>query len=66
MLAWMVRGSLRFNQEGLKVPDEVRAAVARYRAEEDIIGKFIEERCIEKDSAEITKGVLYQAYQGLV
>jgi putative DNA primase/helicase len=63
VLAWMVRGSLRFNQERLKVPGEVRAAVERYRAEEDIIGKFIEERCIEKDSAEITKGVLYQAYK---
>ncbi len=44
VLAWMVRGCLRFNQEGLTVPDQVRAAVARYRAEEDIIGKFIEER----------------------
>ena len=62
ILAWMVRGCLRFNQEGLKVPDQVRAAVARYRAEEDILGNFIAERCIEKDSAETTKGVLYQAY----
>ena len=62
VLAWMVRGCLRFNREGLKVPDQVRAAVARYRAEEDIIGNFIAERCIEKDSAETPKGVLYQAY----
>jgi len=63
VLAWMVRGCLRFIKEGLKVPDKVKAAVERYRVEEDILGNFIAERCIEKDSIETTKGALYQAYK---
>ncbi len=63
ILAWMVRGCLRFQQQGLQAPDKVRAAVARYRGEEDILGHFITERCIEIETAEVSKGALYRVYK---
>jgi putative DNA primase/helicase len=63
ILAWMVRGCLRYQQEGLKAPDQVYADVARYRAEEDILGNFIAERCAESETGTTAKGALYRAYK---
>lgn len=43
VLAWMVRGCLEWQRRGLDPPPAVRAAVAEYRRDEDLIGEFIEE-----------------------
>jgi len=43
ILAWMVRGCLQWQERGLDPPPAVRAAVAKYRHEEDIIGDFVDE-----------------------
>ena len=46
ILAWLVRGCLTWQKEGLNAPDVVQAATASYRKDEDIIGRFIDERLI--------------------
>lgn len=45
ILAWLVRGCLDWQKNGLGMPPEVVEATAEYRNEEDIFGQFIEERC---------------------
>ena len=62
ILAWMVRGCLEWQKERLGFPEEVREATAEYRAEMDLIGDFIEERCEVSKDAEVTSQELYQAY----
>ena len=46
ILAWLVRGCLAWQREGLKPPDMVRAATEEYREGEDDIARFISECCV--------------------
>jgi P4 family phage/plasmid primase-like protien len=41
ILRWVVDGARQFITSGLTPPDAVRAATDRYRADEDVIGRFI-------------------------
>ncbi|HEY9310265.1 MAG TPA: phage/plasmid primase, P4 family [Microbacterium sp.] len=45
ILAWIIRGAVDYAADGLRTPDEVLAATDTYRAEEDHLGRFVEERC---------------------
>ena len=62
ILAWMVRGCLKYQENGLAVPDKVKAAVDEYRNAEDVIGQFIEDTCIIQETAETQAGKMYAAY----
>jgi putative DNA primase/helicase len=45
ILAWLVRGCLAWQNRGLEEPDAIRKATAAYRKAEDVLGRWIEERC---------------------
>jgi putative DNA primase/helicase len=45
ILAWLVRGCLEWQQHGLGQPPEVTAATGEYRAEMDVVARFIAECC---------------------
>lgn len=63
ILAWMVRGCVRWNQEGLGVPEAVRSATSGYRHESDAVGRFIEECCERVPGVELPKADLYVRYK---
>jgi putative DNA primase/helicase len=63
VLAWMVRGCLEWQREGLGDPEKVRAATEGYRAEQDALAAFIEERCVVGPEAWVKFSDLYAAYQ---
>ncbi len=46
ILAWAVRGCLRWQQEGLGLPGAVKQATDEYQREADIVGEFMEEQCV--------------------
>ena len=62
ILSWAVAGCLAWQREGLGLPEEVSAATESYRAEQDVLGAFLRERCIQEPTAEVAKTDLYQAY----
>jgi putative DNA primase/helicase len=62
ILAWLVRGCLSWQDHGLVVPDEVKAATEDYRKEMDVLGDFLTESCILAPGATATAGDLYSAY----
>lgn len=62
ILAWMIRGCLEWQRGGLDPPPEVLAATQDYRAEEDILSRFVAERCVQGEKAQIPAGVFYEAY----
>ncbi len=64
ILAWLVRGALEYQRTGLQPPEAVRAATLEYRQDEDIIGHFLQDRCIEGASYKVRSAELYEAYQG--
>jgi putative DNA primase/helicase len=52
ILAWMVRGLVEWRKHGLMEPEEVKAATATYRADEDLIVRFMnEEASVGNDEA---------------
>ena len=53
ILAWAVQGCLKWQQEGLGMPEVVKAATESYREEMDIIGQFLEERCVVDPRASV-------------
>jgi len=45
ILAWLVRGCLRWQKEGLVIPQSVRDETARYREEMDTLKDFFDQCC---------------------
>ncbi len=43
VLAWIVRGCLLWREDGLQVPESVRAATAAYRRDQDPLADFVDE-----------------------
>lgn len=64
ILRWAVDGYLAWQHEGLGMPDEVRDATEAFRAEMDVLGDFLAERCILADDGEVSARLLYEAYLG--
>jgi putative DNA primase/helicase len=46
ILAWLVRGCLAWQREGLGLPPAVSAAVEQYRQHEDFLSEFYEDCCV--------------------
>jgi phage/plasmid-associated DNA primase len=47
---------------GLKPPAEVTEATGSYRHDNDLVGQFIEARCIEQPTAKSTSKALHEGY----
>lgn len=62
ILAWLVRGCLSWQREGLLPPRVVKAATEEYRAEEDTLSQFIAECCVISEGAKTGGLKLYEAY----
>ena len=64
VLNWAMAGCLAWLEGGLQEPEAVRAATESYRADQDIIGGFIEDRAELDPSATETTKALRTAYEG--
>lgn len=62
ILAWAVRGCLDWQRDGLGMPAAVAAATDTYRAEQDVLGQFIDDCCVIETFATVRATGLYQAY----
>ncbi len=63
IFAWAVQGCRDWQENGLQEPPEVWQATTEYRDEMDVLGAFIEDRCVEEEGTRSTATVLYDAYQ---
>ncbi len=64
ILRWIIEGAVEYAAGGLPTPADVLAATDTYRAEEDHLGRFIEERCSTGggDTARVEMSELRRAY----
>ncbi|MEP7308204.1 MAG: phage/plasmid primase, P4 family [Acidobacteriota bacterium] len=62
VLAWIVRGAVRYHAEGLEPPASIRAATAAYREDSDPLAAFLEETCDLEPTAEVGAKELYEHY----
>jgi len=63
ILAWMVRGAVKWRKYGLGEPQEVSAATDGYRSEQDFLAPFLTECCAIQDGAEESIGKVYDRFK---
>jgi putative DNA primase/helicase len=63
ILAWMVRGCLSWQRQGLAPPSKVTEATEAYRKEMDVLQGFLDEKCVIHPTAQATASALFKAYQ---
>jgi len=61
ILNWAIEGCLKWQQDGIGIPDAIQAATADYRSRMDIVGRFIDEQC--ETEGECQASALYQAFR---
>lgn len=62
ILAWLVKGSILWQERGLDPPKIVLKAGHAYKEEEDILGPYIEECCYVDPEAKVGASELYDSY----
>jgi putative DNA primase/helicase len=62
ILNWAVEGCLRWRAEGLEAPAEVHSSTKAYQDEMDVLGDFLEERCITGSVLSVPAADLFKAY----
>jgi putative DNA primase/helicase len=64
VLAWLVRGCLAWQRDGLCTPSCVMAATEAYEQEQSLIGPFIEEQCVTGNSSYRIRALeLYEGFR---
>jgi len=62
LLNWALEGHRVWKANGLKPPAEVTEATGSYRQDNDLVGQFIDDRCVRQPTAKCTSKVLYEGY----
>lgn len=62
ILAWLIRGCLKWQKYGLNPPREITDATAQYRRDEDLLEDFIEECCLREPGARGKSSDLYNRF----
>lgn len=62
ILNWCIAGAVRWNSDGLGLPEKVRLAVSNYKEDQDILGDFVSERLETVIGFSVKKSEVYQAY----
>jgi putative DNA primase/helicase len=63
ILAWLVRGCLEWQTEGLNPPADVLEAIEEYRLEQDILGAWLAAHCEEGTNYETETSLLHEDYR---
>jgi putative DNA primase/helicase len=63
ILAWMIDGCLQWQRIGLKPPQKVIDATEEYLDDEDTLGTFLAQHCIENANAEVSSAGLFEMWK---
>jgi len=63
ILAWLVRGCIQWQKQGLAPPQVIADAVAEYRRDEDLLSDFLETCCFLHPKERVGASVLYDAFK---
>ncbi len=62
ILAWLVEGCLAWQNDGLGQSKVIANATSEYRESQDVLGAFIEDRCVEGAQSSVKASDLYGEY----
>lgn len=63
ILKWAVEGAVKWREFGLTDVDVVAKATSEYRAEEDVVGQFIDDCCEHSTAWRVAKASMYERYK---
>jgi putative DNA primase/helicase len=63
ILNWAIEGLGQWRAKGLQEPAAVSDATKEYQANQDVIGHFLDTRCVEEDGVKSSARSLYTAYK---
>ena len=63
ILSWAVQGAIEWYKHGLTFPDAVIQASRGWREDADLLGRFIDEKCITAELFEVKSSTLYGVYK---
>lgn len=63
ILNWAIRGCVEWQKHGLNPPENIRQAVTKYRADMDVIGEWLKERCVVDGDYQQLIGTLFRNYK---
>jgi putative DNA primase/helicase len=63
ILNWAIEGALAYLNEGLSPPAAVQVATDEYRRDMDVVGQWLEERCVREPNANTPSSTAYFDYK---
>lgn len=63
ILAWLVRGSLLYQEKGLDPPEIIKKATLEYKKDEDLLHDFIEDHCVRDPNIKCPSSDLYDYFK---
>lgn len=63
ILIWGIEGCLAWQEQGLGMPEEIKAATDSYRQDMDVLSGFFEDKCFISGHLSVTKQELFEAYK---
>jgi len=63
ILRWCVEGCLEWQRIGLQPPGIVQQATQQYKADQDVLAQFFDEKCVLKTQAQVTAKAFYSSYE---
>jgi putative DNA primase/helicase len=63
ILRWCVEGCLEWQRIGLQPPEVVQLATQQYKADQDVLAQFFDEKCVFKAQAQVTAKAFYSTYE---
>ncbi len=63
ILRWMIKGAVRWNREGIQLPDTIKAASSEYLDSEDTLGVFLSEHLEFQPESKVTTAEVYDRFR---
>lgn len=60
---WLVRGYIKYKEHGLDMAGSLWEVVSRYERENDIVLQFLENRCVQDETATVKAKDLYNSFK---
>ena len=63
ILNWLLEGVRMYREEGLQQPEKVREATKAYRTESDVLGEWLDERCVLGNDAFVPTSAAWASWR---
>lgn len=63
VLRWMIDGCIDWSANGISIPDAVKEATSEYFEEQDLLGRFLAEKCICSPELQTSAAALFEVFK---